>query len=150
MEMHTVGRISRHIAKPKTPKTTPTPAPADNAPKKEDTAAPPAESPSEISISTSDVVCSHGKLDPEKAGDMKVIRAVSMPFIPSVKLSPLSFQSAHARIAEEDGCVLAPKLTPADVCPSCVERMFNGAFVAPAMPEHRNIERIARSQAIPD
>lgn len=69
--------ISRHIAKPKTPKTTPTPAPADKTPKKEDAAVLPAESPSEVSISTSDVVCSHGKLDPDKAGDMKVIRAVS-------------------------------------------------------------------------
>lgn len=90
----------------------------------------------ETTIPTSDVVCSHGMLDPDKAGDMKVIRAVSSPLslvdlclAISVHLT-LSLQSAHARIAAEDACHLVPKKTPSDVCPQCVERMFKGAFVA--------------------
>ncbi|KAI0637029.1 cysteine proteinase [Trametes polyzona] len=98
--------ISRHLTKPKTPKTTPPPQ-TDAIPKQEDIAASISDDSPQVSIPVSDVVCSHGKLDPDKAADMKVVRA-----------------SAVARIADEDGCLLAPKLTTADVCPICVERLF--------------------------
>ncbi|KAI0831247.1 cysteine proteinase [Trametes gibbosa] len=99
--------ISRHLAKPVMPnKSNGTPH-EDAGHAKSDTASSPTPDSLESSIHISDVVCSHGKLDPDKAGDMKVIRA-----------------GAHARIAEEDSCLLMPKLTPADVCSICVEHMF--------------------------
>ncbi|KAI0664864.1 cysteine proteinase [Cubamyces menziesii] len=100
--------ISRHLAKPKTPKRTPPPESAGIASKTDspdiscgDTAA------SQSLLPVSEIVCPHDRLDPERASDMKVIREV-----------------AYTRIAEEDGCRLTPKLTPADVCAECVERMF--------------------------
>ena len=37
---------------------------------------PPGQEPSMPSLPITDVVCKHGKLDPEKANDMKVITAV--------------------------------------------------------------------------
>ena len=42
-------------------------------------------------------------------------------------------QAARTRIASEDGCKLEPPLNTADVCPTCVERMFKGMF-APSPP----------------
>ncbi|KAI0362032.1 cysteine proteinase [Trametes cingulata] len=99
--------LSRHLTKPKTPIFPSASIPGEDGAKEED-----AESTSLIGsstefIHTSDVVCSHGKLDPDKAGDMKVLRAASC-----------------TRIDMEDGCRLTPRFTPADVCPICVERMF--------------------------
>ncbi|KAI0670438.1 cysteine proteinase [Trametes maxima] len=98
--------ISRHITKPKTPKTTPAPAVGDTI-TGEEAAVTSTEESVQAVLSISEVVCIHGKLDPNSASDMKVIRA-----------------AACARIVEEDRCILAPKLTPADVCARCVERMF--------------------------
>ncbi|KAI0646997.1 cysteine proteinase [Trametes meyenii] len=98
--------ISRHITKPKTPKTTPAPAAEDAVPK-EDASVTLTEESTQIMLSISEVVCVHGKLDPNGAGDMKVIRA-----------------EAWARMAQEDRCILTPKLAPTDICSSCVERMF--------------------------
>ncbi|KAI0780996.1 cysteine proteinase, partial [Trametes elegans] len=97
--------ISRHIAKPKKPKATSTPSPdtaPDLVPVTEQM-----EGSTTVSLPISEVLCSHSKLDPDKATDMKIIRA-----------------AAHTRIAEEDGCVLTPKLTSTDICPICTERMF--------------------------
>ncbi|KAI0374832.1 cysteine proteinase [Pilatotrama ljubarskyi] len=99
--------LSHHLTKPKTPKMTPAATPLEDATKKEDVKTTSPASSSTTSISISDVVCAHGKLDPDKAGDMKVLRA-----------------AAYTRIAAEDGCLLAPRLIPADVCPICVDRMF--------------------------
>ncbi|KAI0273307.1 cysteine proteinase [Gloeopeniophorella convolvens] len=58
-------------------------------------------------ISTTEVLCMHGKLDPTKAGDMKRIsRATYKSFIlPS-------------------GISFAPELEPTDVCRQCVEEAF--------------------------
>ncbi|KAM5535206.1 hypothetical protein V8D89_011142 [Ganoderma adspersum] len=97
--------LSRHIAKPKNPKSTPKPS-TDALPKAEETAPKEAGS-SPVPIPISGIVCSHGKLDPEKVQDMKAIKA-----------------AAHSRIAEEDGCLLTPRLTTRDVCAACVQRMF--------------------------
>ncbi|KAI0721718.1 cysteine proteinase [Cerioporus squamosus] len=96
--------LSRHIAKPK--KGT-SPAPPAKASEAEPTSMSKEEGSSTVSISTSDVVCSHGKLDPGAASDMKVIKATS-----------------YLRILEEDGCRLMPVFTTAEVCPTCVARMF--------------------------
>ncbi|KAI8998686.1 cysteine proteinase [Trametes punicea] len=99
--------ISRHLAKPKPPKRTPSPSLAAVEPSDGHVVLPTDVSSPHAVWTLSDVICSHGKLDPDKAGDMKVIRAV-----------------ACARMEKEDGYLLTPKLTPADVCPECVERMF--------------------------
>ncbi|KAI9064377.1 cysteine proteinase [Trametes sanguinea] len=100
--------ITRHIAKPKTPQRSPAPSLSKVEPKEEEgLSSTEGQSSLCVPIPISEVVCSHGKLDPDKAGDMKVIRAV-----------------AHGRIEKEDGCILTPRLTPADVCPDCVERLF--------------------------
>ena len=66
--------LSRHIVKPKNPKGTPKPS-ADALPKAEETASKEA-GPSPVSIPLHDILCSHGKLDPEKVQDMKAIKAV--------------------------------------------------------------------------
>ncbi|KAL7283349.1 hypothetical protein ACG7TL_002778 [Trametes sanguinea] len=100
--------IARHITKPKTPKRSPAPSSPTKLELKEESLASTEGQPSLcVRLPISEVVCSHGKLDPDKASDMKVIRAV-----------------AHARIEKEDGCILTPRLTPADVCSDCVERLF--------------------------
>ena len=74
--------LSRHIAKPKPSKTSPKASPGPSkeaAPKSEESASSPSAEacPAAVTIPMSDIVCSHGKLDPHKAPDMKVIRAVS-------------------------------------------------------------------------
>ena len=65
--------LSRHIVKPKTPKGTPAP-PVESTGK--DPAPPKDGEVCTISIPLADIVCAHGKLDPEKANDMKVITEV--------------------------------------------------------------------------
>ncbi|KAI0748066.1 cysteine proteinase [Daedaleopsis nitida] len=122
--------LTRHIAKPKTPKTTPAPA-IDQVSKGDRQEAFISGEPSKISISISDVVCSHGKLDPEKAGDMKVIKA-----------------SAYSRIEEQDGCFLTPKLTTGDVCASCVERLFGEKLYQVEHP--RMVHRFDEVSAVDD
>ncbi|TBU50715.1 cysteine proteinase [Dichomitus squalens] len=104
--------LSRHVAQPKASKTSPMTSPGpskDAVPKAEETASSTSSEagPSAVTIPVSDVVCSHGKLDPEKAHDMKVIKA-----------------AFHSRIAGEDDCLLSPRLTTQDVCATCVQRMF--------------------------
>ncbi|CDO68332.1 hypothetical protein BN946_scf184799.g59 [Trametes cinnabarina] len=100
--------IARHLTKPKSSKRSPEPLHAKMEPLDEHIISSAEGLPTaSVSLTISEVVCSHGKLNPDKAGDMKIIRAV-----------------AHDRIANEDGCLLTPKLTPADVCPECVERLF--------------------------
>ncbi|CCM02089.1 uncharacterized protein FIBRA_04166 [Fibroporia radiculosa] len=54
------------------------------------------------------IVCAHGRLDPTKANEMKVITKV-----------------AYERISSEDGVELLPKLTPLDVCAACVQEAFH-------------------------
>ncbi len=83
--------LIRHILKPKTPKTTPAPSgsaapqegegsaavPTEAVPKQESPQESAPKESSELPISVLDVVCTHGKLDPEKVNNMKVIKAVS-------------------------------------------------------------------------
>ncbi|TFK92421.1 cysteine proteinase [Polyporus arcularius HHB13444] len=95
--------LSRHIAKPKVL----SPMPPVESSEEDPTAMSKGDGSSTIHISTSDVVCSHGKLDPGAANDMKVIKATS-----------------YSRISNDDGCRLMPVFRPADVCPICVSRMF--------------------------
>ncbi|KZT68135.1 hypothetical protein DAEQUDRAFT_340767 [Daedalea quercina L-15889] len=59
-------------------------------------------------VAMSQVLCEHGRLDPSKAGDMKLIT-----------------QAAHQRIAVEDACRLVPALHPSDVCADCVATLFD-------------------------
>ena len=57
---------------------------------------------------------------------MKVITKVrEITIIYFCSLS-LSVKTAYSRIVDEDGCSLEPRLSTADVCPQCVERMFKG------------------------
>ncbi|OBZ75519.1 Ubiquitin carboxyl-terminal hydrolase 48 [Grifola frondosa] len=60
-----------------------------------------------VVISSSDIICSHGNLNPEKANDMK---AISEP--------------SYLRIISEDHCEILPKLSPSDVCDVCVRDSF--------------------------
>ena len=60
--------------KPKTPKGTP--VPSTEIPTKEVLTSSANGEASQKKISIADVVCPHGKLDPEKANDMKVITNV--------------------------------------------------------------------------
>ncbi|KAH9842756.1 cysteine proteinase [Rhodofomes roseus] len=59
-------------------------------------------------ITMSQVLCEHGRLDPSKAGDMKLITT-----------------AAHRRIAVEEACELTPALHPLNVCEECVVALFN-------------------------
>ncbi|KAF9820152.1 hypothetical protein IEO21_01585 [Rhodonia placenta] len=63
--------------------------------------------PREQVSSISEIVCSHGKLDPDKGSDMKLITKI-----------------AYERIATEDHYGWNPVLSPADVCELCVKNMF--------------------------
>ncbi|KAI0079874.1 cysteine proteinase [Panus rudis PR-1116 ss-1] len=59
-------------------------------------------------FSNADIQCDHGKLDPDKAGNMKRIRL-----------------DALQRIAEEDDAEFIPQFEPEDVCDKCTTDIFN-------------------------
>ncbi|TFY67092.1 hypothetical protein EVG20_g4062 [Dentipellis fragilis] len=63
--------------------------------------------PLEDEISISSVVCAHGRLDPDRADDMKRID-----------------YGAYERMVEEEGCIFQPELSPEDVCEECVRDIF--------------------------
>ncbi|KAH9934725.1 cysteine proteinase [Fomitopsis serialis] len=94
-------------------------SPSESEPGSKDAPEPASSSPTEDhSVDTSEwpihvivmsqVLCEHGRLNPSKAGDMKLITT-----------------AAHQRIAAEDDCELAPELRPSDICEDCVALIFN-------------------------
>ncbi|GBE82261.1 cysteine proteinase [Sparassis latifolia] len=97
--------ISRHLAKPK--KRAASPSESDETPSRSFTKSEISDEEGRNIISVSDIVCSHGQIDPDKASDMKLIT-----------------RAAHHRIADDDNCLLVPDLSPLDVCETCVSEMF--------------------------
>ncbi|KAH9946153.1 cysteine proteinase [Epithele typhae] len=95
--------LCRHIVKPKTPKATPAPAidlTDTKEPRRDD-------APVVPRLAITDIICEHRFLDPQKAGDMKVLRKAS-----------------YTRIADEDGGPLGTEFSTTDVCRTCVEHIF--------------------------
>ncbi|KAJ3545017.1 hypothetical protein NM688_g5677 [Phlebia brevispora] len=58
-------------------------------------------------ISNEDIACIHGQLDPNKAANMKRVKAVAVD-----------------RIKDEDACEFSPLFGSSDVCGQCVEGLF--------------------------
>ncbi|EMD38059.1 hypothetical protein CERSUDRAFT_113204 [Gelatoporia subvermispora B] len=101
--------ISRHLRKRSAPPSA-SPSASTELPTKAAAKAKAVENDAEdavYQISISDIVCEHGRLNPDKAQDMKVIR-----------------ENAYQRILSDDGCELVPKLSQADICDACVKSMF--------------------------
>ncbi|KIY43585.1 cysteine proteinase [Fistulina hepatica ATCC 64428] len=67
------------------------------------------EEPQTESISVNDILCTHGRLDPAKASDMKRIK-----------------KSAYIKIHDELNCKFFPELNPDDACQECVAATFEG------------------------
>ncbi|KAI0934305.1 hypothetical protein AcV5_006190 [Taiwanofungus camphoratus] len=59
-------------------------------------------------LSVSGIMCPHGRLNPDRASDMKLITEV-----------------AYQRIISEGDCQIVPKLSPFDVCGDCVKDSFS-------------------------
>ncbi|THH17534.1 hypothetical protein EW146_g3292 [Bondarzewia mesenterica] len=57
------------------------------------------------------IICTHGKLDPLKAEDMK-------------RIDYVCDEVASERMASEEKCHFFPEMTPEDVCEICVETIF--------------------------
>ncbi|THG98644.1 hypothetical protein EW026_g3587 [Hermanssonia centrifuga] len=64
-------------------------------------------------ISNSDIVCIHGRLDPNKATNMKRIE-----------------KAADSRIQSDDECRFVPSFGSSDVCEECVKELFLGNLSA--------------------
>lgn len=91
-------------------------------------------------ISVEDILCSHGRLDPGKAADMKRIDRVR-PELQSIfsYLTIRIIQATYESFIVPSGASFVPALAPTDICRTCVEDTFLGGFITSRFWNRRDI-----------